>query len=208
MEKNEDVPECLRQFQTIALPAQATVFSAGDPCSNFYFVQSGSIRVDLITAEGKSVLLYRIGPKQTCILSTSCLISHEHHCAEAMTETAVEAIAVPKTEFETLLSTSQSFRELVFQSFSLRFSTMMAKINEVSFASLDSRLAGRLLELGQDSEIIKITHEQLARDLGSAREVVSRKLLDWEAKGLIERGRGDVRILAPVQLKQFSTLGD
>ena len=202
------VPDCLNEFETAALPAGSVVFHAGDLCSNFYFVLSGSIRVDLMSSEGKSVLLYRIGPGETCILSTSCLMSNEEHCAEAITETEVKAIAVPKFDFERLLNSSKSFRELVFQSFSLRLVNMMAKIDEVGFASLDKRLAMRLLDKRDHAEIIKTTHEELARDLGSAREVISRKLMDWETKEIIERGRGTIRIRKTAELQQLSKLGD
>ena len=202
------VPDCLIEFETAALPAGSVVFHAGDLCSNFYFVLSGSIRVDLMSSEGKSVLLYRIGPGETCILSTSCLMSNEEHCAEAITETEVKAIAVPKFDFERLLNSSKSFRELVFQSFSLRLVNMMAKIDEVGFASLDKRLAMRLLDKRDHAEIIKTTHEELARDLGSAREVISRKLMDWETKEIIERGRGTIRIRKTAELQQLSKLGD
>jgi len=201
-------PECLEEFRVVKLPVGATVFQTGDACTNFYFVQKGSVRVDLITDTGKSVLLYRIGPEETCILSTSCLISEETYSAEAITESEVEAIAVPKSRFEILLNTSPKFRELVFKSFSSRLSVMMAKVDEVSFASLDKRLARRLLELHRQNDLIKITHEQLAADVGSAREVISRKLLGWEKQGVISRGRGSISIDGLASLKKLTELSD
>ena len=208
MTSNSRLPECLNSFRLATLPAGTPVFRAGDPCTNFYFVQKGSVRVDLINGEGKSILLYRIGPGETCILSTSCLIAEEVYCAEAFTETEVEAIAVPKFDFQNLMSSSQPFRELVFSSFSSRLSMMMSKVDEVSFASLDKRLARRLLELGKGNDVIEVTHEQLANDLGSAREVISRKLLDWEKHGLIVRGRGSVSISMASGLIGLAGSGD
>ena len=208
MSQQTRLPECLEDFRPVALAAGSPVFRAGDPCTNFYLVQKGSVRVDLINSEGKSILLYRIGPNETCILSTSCLISDEPYSAEAFTETDIEAIAVPKSDFEALLNTSQPFRELVFRSFSSRLSMMMMKIDEVSFASLDKRLARRLLDLSTGSDFIRITHEQLANDLGSAREVISRKLLEWEKQGLIVRGRGSIGISAASGLSRLANSGD
>jgi len=203
-----DLPECLRDFQVVTLNVGSPVFQAGDPCTTFFFLLKGSVRVDLITDQGKSVLLYHIGPNETCILTASCLISDDSYCAEALTETEVEAVAIPKAKFQEMLNTSQPFRELVFRSFSSRLSAMMVKIDEVSFASLDKRLARRLLELRTEGELIEITHEQLANDLGSAREVISRKLVDWEKQGLITRARGSVRINDANRLNGLSGFGD
>ncbi len=205
---NLEIPESLSSFSSIELPSDVTVFGDGKICENFYFVQEGSIRVDLVTADGKSILLYRIGPTQTCILSTSCLISSEPYCAQATTESEVKVIAVSKSSFDKLLRESESFRQLVFQSFSSRLSTMMATIDEVSFASLDRRLAKRLLEFQPVDDAISITHEQLASDLGSAREVISRKLLEWDKAGLISRGRGSITINDMPSLQRLTTVSD
>ncbi len=202
------LPECLRDFQVATIAAGSPIFQTGDPCENFYFLLRGSVRVDLTTDEGKSVLLYHIGPNETCILTTSCIISDERYCAEALTETDVEAVVVPKPKFQAMLNTSQPFRELVFGSFSSRLSAMMAKIDEISFASLDKKLARRLLTLSATSDLIDVTHEQLASDLGSAREVVSRKLVDWEKQALIVRGRGSIRITDAPKLRKLAELGD
>lgn len=201
-------PPFLDEFQEMTLNTGAVIFQDGDPCENFFFVVEGSIRVDLINADGKSILLYRVGAEETCILSTSCLISEEAYCAQAVAETKVKAIAVPKSAFQTKLRDSESFRQLVFRSFSSRLSKMMATIDEVSFASLDRRLARRLLGLQSQGDVISITHEQLANDLGSAREVVSRKLQDWEKAGLISRGRGSVCVNDRTGLQIYAGVRD
>ena len=136
------------------------------------------------------------------------MISDHTYCAEAITETEIDAVAIPKIKFQELLHNSQPFREIVFQSFSYRLSAMMHKIDEVSFASLDKKLARRLLKLREKAEVIDVTHEHLANDVGSAREVVSRKLVDWEKQGLIARGRGSIRLTAEFDLKKIADLGD
>ena len=172
------------------------MFQSDEACTNFYFVQQGSIRVELSNHNGNSVVLYRIGANETCVLTTSCLLSGERYSAEAVTETEVSVIVVPKVDFEHRLNSSPEFRELVFTSFSSRLASMMAKIDEIAFTPLDARLAGRLAELSQADPVIKVTHEQLANDLGSAREVISRKLLSLEKDGLLKRGRGTIEIIA------------
>lgn len=201
-------PECLGDFKTLSLPAGTQVFYVGAACENFYFVLRGTVRVDLLNADGKSVLLYRIAPNETCILTTSCLIADETYCAEAVTESEVDVIAVPRADFQNLLENSQPFRTLVFQSFSARLAAMMGKIDEVSFASLDQRLARRLLDLNDGDDPLDITHDQLAKDLGTAREVISRKLLDWEKQSIIVRGRGSLQITALTELSALANLGD
>jgi len=208
MTASDQRPECLAPFGALKLGAGTTVFQNGLECENFYFLLRGTVRVDLINSDGKSVLLYRIEPNETCILTTSCLLADEVYCAEAITETEVEVIAVPRAEFLKLLDRSADFRALVFHSFSSRLSTMMGKIDEVSFASIDQRLARRLLELGGDGAVIDVTHEQLAKDLGSAREVISRKLLDWEKQKIINRGRGSVQVTAVDAINRLANLGD
>ncbi len=181
------------------------MFRADEACKNFYFVQHGSIRVDLTNQNGNAVLLYRIGANETCVLTTSCLLSNENYSAEAVTETEVSAIVVPKPDFEIRLNTSPEFRELVFTSFSSRLAVMMAKVDEIAFTPLDARLAGRLVDLSQTDLTIKITHEQLAHELGSAREVISRKLLALENEGLLKRGRGTIEVVARPRLINRAT---
>ncbi|WFE88549.1 Crp/Fnr family transcriptional regulator [Roseibium porphyridii] len=189
-------PKCLEGSQSVSLPKGATVFRAGDPCRNFYLIESGSVRVDLMNSEGKSILLYRIGANETCVLTTSCLLSHESYSAEAVTESDVTALVIPANEFQARIASSEQFREIVFRSFSSRLTRLMAKVDEVSFASLNSRLAKRLLELAGERDFVETTHERLAQDLGSAREVIGRKLTDWEKQGLIARHRGSIDILS------------
>lgn len=208
MSQNAATSGALKGLEPVTLAAGITVFRAGDPCLNFYFVQNGSIRVDLINAEGKSVLLYRIGANETCVLTTSCLLSHEQYSAEATTETDVTALVVPKAEFERRLEASPQFREIVFRSFSARLARMMAKVDEVAFSPMNERIARRLLELAEDGHTVAITHDRLASDLGSAREVISRKLVKWEERGLIERSRGTIKILSPGVLAELANLGD
>ncbi len=198
-------PECLKNSREVSLSAGQQIFGAGDPCQNFYYLLQGSIRVDLIAKSGKSILLYRFGANETCILTTSCLLSGEDYCAEAHVEKDIHALTLSEGEFLSLLATSAEFRQLVFDSFASRLSTMMIKIDEVAFSSLDSRIASRLLELNKDDKELTITHEQLAADIGTAREVISRRLAGWEKEGLIKRHRGGLKILSSTGLQKLCT---
>ncbi|MGV6820624.1 MAG: Crp/Fnr family transcriptional regulator [Parvularcula sp.] len=180
---------------TVRLKAQERVFEPGDVCTHFYYLLDGTIRVELLSRAGKPITLYRFGAGETCILTTACLLSGESYIAEAVTESPVEALALPVSTFRERLNGSAPFRELVFQSFAQRLATMMAKIEAVTSVPVDQRLAEALLFLTASDAGAEVTHDQLAAESGTAREVVSRKLALWEKNQWIRRGRGHVDVL-------------
>lgn len=202
------IPEMFANAQRVSLPAGTRVFQSGDACTQFFYLLSGSIRVDLISKTGKSIMLYRFGGDETCILTTSCLLSGDDYCAEAHVETDVEACVLPLNSFNAMLDQSDAFRSLVFTSFSQRLAAMMGKIEDVAFVPIEQRLAARVLDLADQTLWITATHEQLANDLGSAREVISRKLSLWEKHGLVERTRGAFQIVDLAGLKTLADLRD
>lgn len=202
------LPDGLKGGQLVTLPAGTRVFQAGDACTQFFYLIRGAIRVDLIAKGGRAIMLYRFGADQTCVLTTSCLLSGDKYCAEAHTESDVQAYVVPFASFEAQLNQSEAFRRLIFSSFSDRLAAMMERIEEVAFVPIETRLATRLLTLTASDGLVLITHDQLANDLGTAREVVSRKLAQWEKSGLIERARGAVRLVNVRKLENIAALGD
>lgn len=203
----DHVPDCLKGSTIVSLPKGMRVFQSGDVCEQFFYLLKGVVRVDLISLSGKAIMLYRVGSDQTCVLNTSCLLGGNDYCAEAHIEEDVEACIISQSEFDEKLNHSAEFRRLIFLSFSERLASMMSKIEEVAFVPIDTRLAARVLQLQNSSSTIKVTHDELATDLGTAREVISRKLAQWEKLGMIERGRGVVHILNTKQL-QYLAAGD
>ena len=204
-EKLDHVPDCLKGSTIVSLPKGMRVFQSGDACDQFFYLLKGVVRVDLISLSGKAIMLYRVGSDQTGVLNTSCLLSGNDYCAEAHIEEDVEACIISHSEFEAKLNQSAEFRSLVFLSFSERLASMMSKIEEVAFVPIDTRLAARVLQLQHGNSTIKITHDELATDLGTAREVISRKLAQWEKLGMIERGRGSLTILNTEQLQYLAS---
>lgn len=202
------LPDGLKGGDLVKVPSGTRIFQSGDACSQFFYLMEGTIRVDLIAKGGRSIMLYRFGADETCILTTSCLLSGDNYCAEAHTETDITVYVVPFTSFEDQLNQSEEFRRLVFSSFSERLASMMGKIEEVAFVPIETRLAARLLEIRSTDNVIHATHEQLSIDLGTAREVVSRKLAQWERKGLVARARGTVKLVNIQKLEAISALGD
>lgn len=184
----------IHQGSDVKIPAGTRIFQPGDPCTQFVQLKRGSVRVDLLTLSGKALMLYRFGAGESCIMTTSCLLSERTYTAEAWAEEDVEAIVLSRAQFQESLDSSSTFRAMVLGSFSDRLAAMMQKIEELTFVPMDCRLARALLQRCSPSGEVTATHQDLANDLGSAREVVSRKLSLWERNGLIERYRGGLVI--------------
>jgi CRP/FNR family transcriptional regulator len=184
----------LENAQVVKLDHDRFVFHAGDLCQAFLILLDGEVRVQLTAENGREVTLYRIGPGGSCILTTSCLLSNEHYPAEAIAESDIEAIAIPVTSFQSALEGSQWFRRFVFDGFSSRLTSVIQKIEQIAFTGIDVRLAGVLLELDRKG-IEKITHQDIAVELGTAREVVSRHLKRFESEGWVRLGRGQVSLI-------------
>ena len=196
-------------MQIVKIDQDRFVFHAGDLCQAFLMLLEGNVRVQLTSASGREVTLYRISPGGSCILTTSCLLSHEDYPAEAIAESDLVAAAIPSAVFQDALDESHRFRSFVFDSFSTRLKNVIARIEELAFTSIDARLARVLLEL-HEKQVEKVTHQDIAVELGTAREVVSRHLKRFAAEGWVELGRGRVTVVDPANLQRVNnlTLGD
>ena len=184
----------MAKAQEVRLPARTAVFHAGDPCRNFLFVLGGSVRVEKIAENGREVVLYRVGRGETCLLTTSCLIARERYPAAGVTETEVRAVALPHELFQEALAISPEFRAFVFASFGARLTDLIALIEAIAFGRGEARLARRLLDSGGTGGAVAATHQELAAELGTAREVVSRFLKEFEHRGLVRLRRGHIEI--------------
>jgi CRP/FNR family transcriptional regulator len=184
----------LESAQIVKLDHDRFVFHAGDLCQAFLILLDGEVRVQLTSESGREVTLYRIGPGGSCILTTSCLLSNENYPAEAVAESDIEALAIPISSFQSALEESQWFRRFVFDGFSSRLTSVIQKIEQIAFTAIDVRLAGVLLELDRKG-VEKITHQDIAVELGTAREVVSRHLKRFESEGWVRLGRGQVSLV-------------
>ena len=180
-----------RQFE---IPIGEVVFQPGKACADFLWLAKGCLRVQMVGINGREIVLYRVTPGESCIMTTSCLLSGDSYNAEAIVEENVIGIAISKTQFDHLLAISALFRETVFASFGTRVGELLKFIEEVSFSRLDQRLVNYICANAHDNAI-SITHEALARELSTHREVVSRLLKEFERKGYIELGHGKINLL-------------
>ncbi|KEA63867.1 transcriptional regulator, Crp/Fnr family [Marinobacterium lacunae] len=190
------------QARVIQLPAEQPVFKSGDSCRQFLLVLEGSVRVQKLSENGREILLYRVESGQSCILTTACLLGNKAYQAEAFTETPVSAVIIPAPAFHKAMEDSESLREFVFSGYSQRLTELLMLIEAIAFGRLDCRLAGYLLQ--NNCTVLKTTHQQIARELGTAREVVSRTLKEFEHKGWVRLSRGSIELLQPISLKNLS----
>ncbi len=188
--------------QRISAPAGAPLFQPGAECGNFLFLLDGTVRVQMVAENGREIVLYRVGGGETCIMTTACLMAHQGYGAEGIAETAIEAIAVPEPAFRELLATSATFRDFVFDAFGTRLADLMVLIEEVAFRRLDLRLADLLLKRGGGGAM-EVTHQELAVELGSVREVVSRVLKEFERKGWVALARGRISVADAKGLQNY-----
>lgn len=178
----------------VTLPSGTTVFAPGVAAESFLLVLEGTVRVQQASPGGREIVLYRVTGGETCIMTTACLLSDEDYSAEGTAEGEVVAIAIPKAAFEEAIARSAGFRRLVFADYSHRISDLMHVVEEVAFERLDKRLAQRLLDrAGADGTVIA-THQEIATELGSAREAVGRLLKELERRGLIAMTRGRISL--------------
>lgn len=201
----DELPESLRtkvleQAQMLTVPAGTVLFDERQPCQGFPFIVSGGIRVLKPAANGRELPLYRVLPGESCIITSSCLLGHADYNARGVTIAETTLALLPRPLFDSLLG-QPPFRDFVFNLFSERIADLMQLIEEVAFRKLDQRLAGLLLGKGK---LLHATHQQLADELGSVREIVSRLLKGFAEQGLVKLGREQVEILDPAGLRRVA----
>jgi len=190
----------LSSAQTVSIPGGTVVFDEHQPCQGFPFVVSGSIRVAKATASGRELPLYRVVPGESCIITSSCLLGHVDYNARGTAEGDTTLVLLPRNLFDQLLA-QVAFRDFVFALFAERMAELMQLVEEVAFKKLDQRLAGLLLGKGRT---VHATHQQLADELGSVREIVSRLLKGFAEQGLVRLGREQVEVLDATGLRRIA----
>ncbi len=183
-------------------PAGAMIFDEHQPCQGFPFILAGCIRVTKAAANGRELPLYRVLPGESCIITSSCLLGHADYNARGIAEAETTLALLPRALFDELLAQS-CFRDFVFRLFSERIADLMQLVTEVAFHKLDQRLANLLLGRGRR---VRATHQQLADELGSVREMVSRLLKGFADQGLVSLSREQIEILDPAGLRQIGQI--
>jgi CRP/FNR family transcriptional regulator len=188
------------EAQVMTVPAGTVVFDERQACQGFPFVIRGDIRVVKPSANGRELPLYRVLPGESCIITSSCLLGHTDYNARGIAQGETTLALMPRPLFDELLA-APAFRNFVFHLFSERIAELMQVIEEVAFRKLDQRLAGLLLGKGK---LVHATHQHLADELGSVREMVSRLLKGFAEQGLVKLSREQVEILDPAGLRRIA----
>ena len=187
----------------IDLPKGTVIFGPGKSPENLLFLLDGTVRVQQLAENGREIVLYRVQAGESCVLTTACLLAYEDYSAEGVAETPIRAAMVPRVVFDDLIAQSKDFRNFVFSAYSRRITDLFHVIEEIAFQRMDIRLAQKMLELQQDG-VVKATHQQLAAELGTAREVISRQLSEFQRRDWIKQTRGNVELLDEASIARLA----
>jgi CRP/FNR family transcriptional regulator, anaerobic regulatory protein len=195
--------ELFENAAVMHLPAGTVLFDENQPCQGFPLLLSGNIRVIKAAPNGRELQLYRVMPGESCILTSSCLLGNTPYHARGIADQNLEMVLLPAPAFHALLDKQESFRAYVFHLFSDRLTDLMQLVSAVAFQKLDQRLANLLINKASP---IRTTHQALADELGSAREIVSRLLKGFAEQGWVKLGREQIDIADAAALKKFAEL--
>ena len=188
------------------IPKGTITHRADQDCKGIMLVLAGQLRAYILSEEGREITLYRLGPQEVCILSASCILQNITFdvCVEAESDT--EALLIPSAQYQKLIKQNIYAENFTYSLVVDRFSNVMWAMEQLLFMRFDKRLAIFLLdELSKTGNPrINLTHEQIAKYMGSAREVVSRMLKYFAKEGMIEMSRGGIRILDKEKLRELT----
>ena len=189
--------------QIVTVPAGTQIFAPGQTADNLWLLLDGTVKVQQKSETGREIFLYRVHAGESCVLTTACMLAFEDYSAEGTSETDVTAVAIPRKTFDDLVAKSPVFREFVFTAYSRRITDLFTLIDDIVFQRMDVRLASRLLELADPEGVVHATHAALGTELGTAREVISRTLSEFQRRGWVEQSRGEVRLTGKEGLERL-----
>lgn len=193
--------------RVVRLPEGTRVFEPGQSADNLLLLLDGTVRVQQLSDTGREVFLYRVHAGESCVLTTACMLAFESYAAEGIAESDIVAVAIPRAVFDDLAARSSVFRAFVFTAYSRRITDLFRLIDHIVFQRVDVRLARRLAELAGPDGTVQATHQMLAGELGTAREVISRTLAEFQRRGWITQARGRLTIARPAALDHLVRTG-
>ena len=199
----EIISRMLASSISVEFSAGQCVFDEHATCAGFPFVEHGAIRVIKASSNGRELPLYYVRPGETCIISTSCLLGGHPYNAQGVAVEDSQIRLLPPPVFDELLS-QPDFRRFVFHIVAERMAELMQLVEEVAFKRLDQRLASLLIRNGPT---IRSTHQQLADELGSVREIVSRLLKGFAEQGAVRLAREQISIIDAKALQRIEMKG-
>jgi len=180
---------------TTTLAKGQVICLENNQCAHLPIALSGTARVYKVSEEGKELTLYRIEAGDSCILTASCILNHQAFPANAVAQTDMEALVVSASDVHEWMHKYPDWRQYIFQLIARRLSNVIELVEEVAFQRMDARLASYIHDHSASGDVIQSTHEGIATDLGTSREVVSRLLKEFEQQGIIALSRGEIRVI-------------
>lgn len=187
----------------VEAPVGTIGYREGTPCGAYVMRLSGRSRVYKMSANGREILLYRVAAGETCVITTTCLLGNSDYPASTIVEEPIRDVLIPASAFHQLMLDSNIFRRFVMTNYGALISDLIVLLDEVAFHNLEARLAKILLDANATQ--ISRTHQQIADELGTAREVISRQLKRLEQKGSVSLGRGLIEIINRNSLEKIAT---
>jgi CRP/FNR family transcriptional regulator len=176
---------------------------AGSECAYLPFVLEGALRIYKISEAGKELTLYRIEQGESCILSSTCILNGGSFLAIAEAEGHTQILLLPAPLLNRLVEEDAACRRFIFEQYAHRLDAVLTLLEEVTFHHMDMRIAAFLLRNATPGATsVRRTHAEIAAELGTSREVVTRILADFEAGKVISTSRGKITILRPAALKE------
>lgn len=192
----------MARLTPMEVPEGTCLFSPGDVVKGYVIVLDGHVGVHLVGPNGRDILLYEVTPGESCIQSTLGLLGGDDYSAEAVVTRPTRLVLVPRPVFLELIDTSPAFRKVVFAAFAERMQAMMQLIETMAFLRVEARMAALILDRAEGDRLT-MTQAEIARAIGSAREVVSRRLDRLARLGVIGRERGQVIVLDRAALERI-----
>ena len=198
-----DLDRLLASAAYVKAPAGAVMFDEGEACQGFPLLLSGVARIVKAAPNGRELHLYNVAPGDACILTSSCILGKTNYHARGSAQTEVEAVMLSPAAFRALFYELEEFRDYVFCRYSERLTELLQLVSAVAFQKLDQRLAAALIAKPKP---IRETHQALADELGSLREIVSRLLKNFAEQGWVRLGREHIEILDESGLRKVAAL--
>ena len=194
----------LARSRIMRAEAGQIIFSPGNVPDNLLFLLEGTVRVSQTSDTGREIVLYRVSAGESCVLTTACILAEEAYSAEGVAETPVRAVTLSRAAFNDLVAEAPEFRDFVFAAYSRRLVDLLRVIDDVAFGRIDMRLAARLLALAGKGDSVATTQAKLATELGTAREVISRQLNEFQRRGWTRTARGRVELCDKPALERLA----
>lgn len=208
-----NAPDSFKQTLTnagnvVTLDEGSFYLREGDVCQHVAIIGEGRLRVFKVSDTGREITLYQVGAGESCLLNITGVMTRDPSPASAIVEKSVTALVFPADQFQSWFATNDQVREFVFGLMARRMTAVMQLVEEITFKRMDERvgqfLRERFASENNPEPVLTATHEQIAAELGTAREVVSRLLKEFERLGAIRLSRGRIFLQDPGALEAIS----